>query len=208
MIPFKPFHNLMSGLFKRILLPILGCFVIQCVDAQVFSPEDFIQQVKQFHPVIRQAGLLERKANAELQIAKGGFDPTLTYENYQKTFDGKNYYLYTNPEIKIPTSIAGLDVKSGLENNGGFNLNPETSAGKNSYLGVEIALGKGLLLDKRRATVQQAKIFQQQSLQEQQKSSTICSLWPTTPIGNGRDTINYNRFTTAIIQFLQIDYDG
>ncbi|MEO6357090.1 MAG: TolC family protein, partial [Ferruginibacter sp.] len=45
-------------------------------------------------------------------------------------------------------------------------LSSEISSGKTSYLGVEMPLAKGLLMDKRRATLQQAKIFTKQSVQE------------------------------------------
>ncbi|MEQ1625216.1 MAG: TolC family protein, partial [Sediminibacterium sp.] len=137
--------------------------------AQVFTPEAFIQQVKQFHPVAKQAGIQVLKANADVQSARGGFDPAFTYEGSNKTFDGKNYYFYNNPELKIPTALGGLDIKTGLESNGGTFLNSEATGGKTSYLGVEMPLGKGLIIDKRRATLQQAKLFQSQSQQEQLK---------------------------------------
>ena len=135
-------------------------------DKQVtLTPEAFIQQVKLYHPIAKQANILVDKAAAELLSAKGGFDPVLHTDASRKTFDGKNYYYYTNPELKIPTPI-GIDIKTGIENNGGNFLNPEISAGKTSYFGLEIPLAKGLMKDKRRAVLQQAKIFQNQSEQE------------------------------------------
>ena len=107
------------------------------------------------------------KASAELLAAKGLFDPTINFDASKKTFDGKNYYYYTNPEIKVPLPIG--DIKTGIENNGGTYLNSEESYGKTSYLGLEIPLAKGLILDKRRATLQQAKILKNQSEQEKLK---------------------------------------
>ena len=100
--------------------------------------------------------MVERAANALLS-SRGDFDPALTLDASRKTFDGKNYYFYTNPELKIPTWI-GLNVKAGLENNGGNYLNPEVTKGQSSYLGVEMPLAKGLVMDKRRAALQQAKL--------------------------------------------------
>lgn len=132
---------------------------------QLFTPEAFIEWVKQYHPVARQAGLQVEKAEAELMSARGGFDPTAGLAASHKTFNGTNYYYYTNPELKIPTPI-GIDVKTGLENNGGNYITSEASKGKTSYLGVEVPLGKGLLMDKRRAVLQQAKIYRSQSEQE------------------------------------------
>ncbi len=130
-----------------------------------FTAEAFLQQVKQYHPVARQANLLVDKAGAELLSAKGGFDPVISTDAYRKTFDGKNYYYYTNPELKIPTPV-GVNLKTGMESNGGNFMNPELTRGNSSYAGIEMPLGKGLLIDKRRAVLQQAKIFQNQSEQE------------------------------------------
>jgi outer membrane protein TolC len=153
---------------KQALL-ILGIAMVFQLRAQLFTPESFIQQVKQFHPVAKQAAIQVEKAKADLQSARGGFDPSFNFDASNKTFDGKNYYYYNNPELKIPTGLGGLDIKTGLESNGGKYLNPEVSTGQTSYLGVEMPLGKGLLMDKRRATLQQAKIFQSQSQQDQMK---------------------------------------
>lgn len=130
----------------------------------VLTLETFIQQVKQFHPVAKQANLQTQKAKAELLTAKGSFDPTISLDASRKTFDEKNYYFYTNPELKIPLPVG--DLKTGLENNGGDNLSSELTKGKSSYLGIEIPLAKGLLIDKRRAALQQAKIYVNQTEQE------------------------------------------
>lgn len=155
-------------MIKKIILPIT-CFVcctnLFAQQTTLFTAEDFIQQLKQYHPVAKQANILVEKAAAELLASRGGFDPAVTAYASRKTFDGKNYYFYTNPELKIPTWI-GLDVKAGLESNGGQYLNSEITAGNTSYLGLEVPLAKGLLLDKRRAALQQAKIFRDQSEQE------------------------------------------
>ena len=133
----------------------------------VFGVETFIQQIKQYHPIAKQAAIQVDKATAALLTAKGAFDPTINVDASRKTFDGKNYYYYTNPELKVPLPVG--DVKTGIENNGGSFLSSEESNGKTSYLGLEIPLAKGLLIDKRRATLQQAKIFRNQSEQEKLK---------------------------------------
>ena len=139
----------------------------QTKQQQIFAVNEFINQVKQFHPVAKQANLQIDKAKAELTSAKGAFDPIAGFNASRKTFNGKNYYYYTNPELKIPLPVG--DIKTGLENNGGNYLSSEESVGKTSYLGIELPLAKGLILDKRRAVLQQAKIFQKQSEQERLK---------------------------------------
>ncbi|HRI19987.1 MAG TPA: TolC family protein, partial [Panacibacter sp.] len=146
-------------------ISLCGHSFAQQNNVQLFSVDAFIQQVKTYHPVAKQSNILVEKAAAQLLASRGGFDPALTLEASNKTFDGKNYYFYTNPELKIPTTF-GIDIKAGLESNGGKYLNPETTSGNSSYLGIEVPLAKGLLMDKRRAALQQAKIFSNQSEQE------------------------------------------
>jgi outer membrane protein TolC len=126
---------------------------------------DFIAKVKAHHPLAKVASIQVDKANANLLTAKGGFDPSLEVELTNKTFDSKNYYSYNNAELKIPLPIG--DVKTGIESNGGQFLANEISSGRSSYLGVEIPLAKGLLIDKRRAFLQQAKIALQQNAAQQ-----------------------------------------
>ena len=148
---------------------LIGIFSVLQISAQVLSPEAFINQVKSFHPLAKQAGIKVEKASAALLSAKGGFDPTVEMEASRKTFDGKNYYFYTNPEFKVPTRIGGMDIKAGLEDNGGLFLNNQVTRGQSSYLGLEMPLIKGLLIDQRRANLQQAQISLQQSEQDRLK---------------------------------------
>ncbi len=133
--------------------------------AQNFSMDDFMMEVRKNHPVAKQALIGIEKAKAELLASRGGFDPILAIHNENKTFDGKNYFYYTNPELKIPT-WSGIDVKAGVENNGGQFINSEYSTGKTSYLGLEIPLARNLIMDKRRAQLQQAKLMVSMSEQD------------------------------------------
>jgi outer membrane protein TolC len=155
---------------KQKLITIVGCILF--FSANVFSQEikiltvdDFITKVKMHHPLARVATIQVDKANANLLIAKGGFDPTLSFDASGKTFDKKNYYYYNDAELKVPLPVG--DVKTGIENNSGQFLNSEISSGRSSYLGVEIPLAKGLMIDKRRAFLQQAKIALQQNAAQQ-----------------------------------------
>lgn len=150
----------------KLIYTVIGVFLIQFCQGQVLYADDFIQMVRNNHPVAKQAQIAVQKADADLLSAKGGFDPMIGMDASRKTFDGKNYYFYTNPEIKIPTWI-GADIKAGIENNGGQFLSSEKTVGQTSYLGVTLPVAKGLLLDKRRATLQQAHILREQSEQEQ-----------------------------------------
>lgn len=154
---------------KFLIAHFLILFLIADCKAQQPAPknytlEEFIGQVKRFHPLAKQADIQIEKALAELQIAQGAFDPAIELDASRKTFDGKNYFYYTNPQLTIPLPVG--NIKTGIENNGGDFLTPEITKGKSSYLGVELPLIKGLLLDNRRAILQQAKILRRQSEQE------------------------------------------
>jgi outer membrane protein TolC len=133
---------------------------------KVLSPEQFINWVKEYHPLARQAGLFIDQAEAELLATRGLFDPMIYYTNEQKTFDGKNYYNYSNTNLKIPTWF-GVELAAGLENNLGDFTNPELSPAKSSYAGLSVPLAKNLLMDNRRAALQQAKFFVDLSESEQ-----------------------------------------
>jgi outer membrane protein TolC len=123
---------------------------------------DFIAIVKTFHPVSRQAAIAVQRADANITLARAGFDPALYLTSEQKTLDGKNYYTHTNPELKIPAWY-GIEVKAGLENNGGQYLSTELTEGKTSYIGLSVPVAKNLLMDKRRAALQQAKLLKNQT---------------------------------------------
>ena len=122
------------------------------------SEQAFFSIVRGFHPVMKQAQIAVDKARASLVMARAGFDPVFYFNNNQKTFDGKNYYRYINPELKIPTWY-GIELKAGTENNNGINADSELSPGQSSYLGISVPLAKNLLMDKRRAALKQAKIM-------------------------------------------------
>jgi outer membrane protein TolC len=126
------------------------------------SEEQFINIVRSYHPVAKQAQLMVDRAKAELTASRAGFDPAFYLQTDRKTFDGKIYYDYFNPELKIPTWY-GIELKAGLEENFGDYTNPELTQGQSSYVGVSVPLGKNLLMDKRRSVLRQAKLFRDQS---------------------------------------------
>lgn len=126
------------------------------------SAQQVFEIVKQYHPVAKQSDILIEKAKADIIIAKGMFDPVLQNEMAQKTFDGTNYYYYNRPELSIPTWF-GVEVFAGLEYLSGNRTDPVETKGGSSYLGISVPLVKNLLMDKRRAALQTAKIFREAS---------------------------------------------
>jgi outer membrane protein TolC len=125
--------------------------------------------VKSYHPVAKQAELETQRAEAMIMEARGSFDPQLRADFERKRFANDLYYSYLNPELVIPTWY-GIEVYAGLEEVLGDRTAEERTLGQTSYLGISIPLGKDLLLDKRRAMLQQAKAFQGQTRAEQRNT--------------------------------------
>ncbi len=151
---------------------LIGCFcflisytsLAQNEQKILVSAISFIEQVKKNHPVAKLANLMVNMADQDVLSARGGFDPALQIDGSSKTFDAKNYYYYTNPELSIPLPVG--NIRTGLENSGGDFLNPEVTTGRTSYFGIELPLARGLITDKRRAALQQAKLLRSQTQQE------------------------------------------
>ncbi|MDZ4793696.1 MAG: TolC family protein [Bacteroidota bacterium] len=129
---------------------------------KTLSAQQVMEIVKRFHPVAKQADIFIEKAKADITIAKGMFDPVLKNESEQKTFDGTDYFYYSRPELSIPTWF-GIEVSAGLEYLSGNRTEPVETKGETSYFGISVPLAKNLLMDKRRAALQTAKIFREAS---------------------------------------------
>lgn len=115
--------------------------------------------VARFHPLVRQANLLQDIAQRELQMSRGGFDPKLRSMINRKSFEGKDYYNLFNTELKVPT-WPGVDIKAGFERNVESITSSETQTPNTGlqYLGLGIPLGQGLFTDNRRTALKQAKV--------------------------------------------------
>ncbi len=160
-------HHFLVWFVLLVLVGIVMPFSGNTQDTtKTLSPDAFLNIVRTYHPVVKQATFQVKRAEADLLSSRGAFDPLLYFNNDQKTFDGKNYFNYNNTELKIPTWF-GVEVKAGIEGNYGDRTSDEASLGKTSYAGFMVPLAKNLLLDKRRAALQQAKLFIAQSKQEQ-----------------------------------------
>lgn len=133
---------------------------------RVLNVEQLIQIVKTYHPVVKQASIEVQMASANILNARSAFDPVLRHYEAKKTFDNVNYYQYSGTELSIPTWY-GIEVKAGLENLSGNKTDASQYLGQSNYVGISIPLLKNLVLDKRRAHLQQAKIMKNQVQMEQ-----------------------------------------
>lgn len=125
----------------------------------VLHLHEIIEAVRLHHPVIKQTQINIQKAMALQTQSRAAFDPTFTNYIGRKTFGGTNYYQMVSPEIKLPTWY-GVTVSGGVEDITGQRLDPSSTFGQHNYIGVDFSLVKNLLIDKRRAVLQQAKITQ------------------------------------------------
>ena len=149
-----------NKLWITLLLSALinSAFAQKAADTLFYN--DFISIVKAYHPTARQANLLSELAQAKRTKALGLFEPKLEATFDQKYFDGVKYYTFLTPEIKVPLWY-GLELKGGYSKIEGTYVNPQNKVPKDglSNLGLSFSLGKGLLIDDRRASLKKAQIF-------------------------------------------------
>ncbi|MEA9411416.1 TolC family protein [Flavobacterium sp. PL02] len=127
--------------------------------AKEFSYNEFLGYVKKYHPLVKSANLEVSEAQANLMMARGGFDPKIEVDFSQKQFKDKEYYSILNSSFKIPTWY-GIELKAGFDNNEGVYLNPENTTpnkGLTSF-GISVPIGQGLFINQRMADVRKAKI--------------------------------------------------
>jgi outer membrane protein TolC len=126
------------------------------------------QRVLEHHPMAQQAALLNRQAEARLREARGGFDPKAFADWKQKSFKGTEYYSISESGLKIPTWY-GLEFKGTYQTARGAYLDPENNlpAVGQAVVGVKASALRGLFIDERRATLQQAKLLAARNEAEQ-----------------------------------------
>ena len=132
------------------------------VDSLLMEYSDFLDQVLNNHPIAVQADLQPQMGDANLRTARGAFDPKLGSGLSQKSFDGKNYFRVLDAGVKVPI-WGGVTLYGDYQQANGEYLNPEYTlpdAGLVSA-GIEVNLGNGLMIDKRRADLKKARFYAQ-----------------------------------------------
>lgn len=164
-------HTRIVGLLVVALVFLFGSETTQAQqipDSTQFSYSSYLQSILQNHPVAQQAGLLSEKAEAEMQAARGGFDPTISSGWNEKNFHDNLYYRQYQAELRVPTPL-GIDVVSGYENSEGYYLNPQNQTDEYGlwHLGMELNLLQGLWTNERKIALKQARIFKDRTESEQ-----------------------------------------
>ena len=142
-----------------------------------FTYNEFLGYVKKYHPLVKNANLEINKAQANLMMARGGFDPKIEVDYKEKQFKNKEYYSILNSSFKIPTWY-GIEIKAGFDNNEGIYLSPENTVPNQGLtsLGISIPLGQGLFINQRMADVRKAKV-QMKLSQAERKLQAIAVLY-------------------------------
>ncbi|MBW3524629.1 TolC family protein [Chryseobacterium sp. NKUCC03_KSP] len=125
-------------------------------DSLKISAAEFINIVKNYHPLALKYQLQNKLAEQEITRARGGFDPVLAGKLGEKNIDGTKYYEQKNVELGIPTWY-GIDVHGSYNHLDGQKLNNSDTKGGLYQFGITVPLAKNFLYDKRRAMLDQAK---------------------------------------------------
>mgnify|MGYP002620864935 CR=1 FL=1 len=154
--------------FFYIIMMFLSLSVYGQDDPPVLTFEQYIQMVKEHHPLARQAQISVESGEAYLKKSRGAFDPQFFGNATQKYFSGSQYYSILGGGLKVPTWY-GVSFQAGYDQTNGTYLNPERNLPDDGlwYTGINVSLGKGLIIDQRRAEYQKAKIFLESSIQQQ-----------------------------------------
>ena len=142
------------------VLLLLGSFAWgQNQNLKELNYNEFLGYVKKYHPLVKSAQLEINMAQANLMMARGGFDPKIEADFDQKQFKGKEYYSVFNSSFKIPTWY-GIEVKAGFDNSEGIFVNPENTLPNQGLtsLGITVPVGQGLFINQRMADLRKAKI--------------------------------------------------
>ncbi|SHN33833.1 Outer membrane protein TolC [Cyclobacterium lianum] len=137
---------------------------------------DFMAWVRDYHPVARQAELNLELGRQEIRMARGGFDPKLYGNLDEKQYQGTEYYNKQEAGILVPT-VGGVELQGTVERNTGTYLSSENTVPENGLfaVGAAVNVGKGLFIDKRRAALQQAKIYA--LAREEERKQTLNDLY-------------------------------
>ena len=155
-------YSLSTNIFiVSIGILFISIFHVGKLSAQndTFSQAALFNSIKNNHPLINRANLLDRTATEQVKIAKAGFDPTLSSDWENKQFKDKRYYNVWTNQVNLPTWY-GLEISAGYDIANGDFLNPENSLPEQGvgYVGITANLLQGLIIDERRTNLLLANI--------------------------------------------------
>lgn len=154
----------MKALFSILLFGVNFLGFSQADSLNVLRFDEYLAMVKKFHPIVKQAELIIDKSEAKLLKSRGAFDPKIDVDYDRKKFKGLEYFDKLNGTFKIPTWY-GIELKANFEQNSGVFLNPEAFVPDDGLYsaGISVPVLRGLLTNKRMASLKKAKLFREQA---------------------------------------------
>ncbi|MDZ4667906.1 MAG: TolC family protein [bacterium] len=148
---------------KLPLFLVLFFFGLNQILAQTeinMSYKDFLENVKRNNPIARTANNFGEIGRIQYQAARGNYDPVLSGSAESKFYRSTSYYDVIEAGIKQPIFTSQY-LKMGYEYGSGNYVNPEqaTSSFGLPYVGLEVSLLQGMVIDKRRAEVLKSRSY-------------------------------------------------
>ena len=147
----------------RYLVLYLLSFVTITVTAQTVRVIDFagfIDHVTNNSPAAQRIYNTARAGEYQVEQARGLYDPQVAGSTNNKYFSEQQYYSYLKADVKQPI-FTNQYIKAGYEFGKGAYIDPEmkTPTMGLPYLGFEVGLLQGMMIDKRRAEVLKAQAY-------------------------------------------------
>ena len=154
----------MKKCFFLILILFVSKSQAQETDSLYLDFSEYLAIVKNFHPLVKQAGLVVDEGEFKLMKARGAFDPKIEGGFSNKEYRDTEYYSLFDAAFKIPTYF-GLEFNAKYEDNAGYYLNPQNTVPDDGLYsaGVSLDVTNGLWMSERMAALRQAKIYREQS---------------------------------------------
>ena len=147
---------------KKFLIVALIAFAVKSFAQNASLPgyNEFVSGIVQNNPLSKRAGNENKYAALQLKASRGNYDPVLSGNYDQKQFDGSNYFTTLNSELRQPI-FSNQHLKFGYDYGVGQNLNPELKTPSRGlpYMGLEVGILQGLIIDKRRAEVLKSREY-------------------------------------------------
>lgn len=174
-----------------------------------FTYNEFLGYVKKFHPLVKTANLELNKAQANLMMSRGGFDPKIEVDFSKKQFKNSEYYSILNSSFKIPTWY-GVELKAGFDNNEGVYLNPENTVPNQGLtsVGITIPLGQGLFVNQRMADLRKAKMQVKLSQAERKLQAIVVLYDASVAYFNWKKNFNEVALYETYVSNAQVRFKG
>lgn len=131
------------------------------------SYENYIAWVNKNHPLIKNSNWEKNIAQNNIIKARASLDPTISGKIGEKNIDNTTYYNQKNIELSLPTWY-GIDFNIGTNDLSGKKLNNDDTKGTITNFGLMVPLARNLIYNKRKATIEQAKILNKMTFSEQE----------------------------------------